>query len=321
MDLERFKTDDEIVKYLYKQVNNITPLNECRLYKEEQLQITDDVLLLRNCIEWIIRANTVILNIKYALSQSLANAEKMKCPLEETDNRVKYSYYLEDAVYRDIVLWDIYKQLLNEYYKCGYSKDDTYSIFTFLKYNKFEGDTSNNILEYLETENHQKVRQALRNSFAHSVDSTSTYIFHSKSNGTVKPELQYFLPNHPFENLNIIIEDVHNLLCFMHDTIKIINNFREDKILFYNVSTTMPCGVILKYKDLWNLCILQDNYEKIIIPCEHYCEKAHKYNDTYVCKPISIYYRRIHTSKNKYDGTLTPNLSFEEMKKNIDNNK
>ena len=315
MNFDRFKTDEKRVKYLYDQVNNITPLNECRLYKEEQLQKTDDVLLLRNCIEWIIRANTIILNIKYALSQSLANVKKMKCSLEETDNRVKYSYYLEDAVYRDIALWDIYKQLLNEFYQCGYSKDDIYNIFIFLKHKKFEGRTPNNILKYLETENHQIVRQTLRNSFANSTDSTSTYIFHSKSNGTVKPELKYFLLNHPFENLNIIIEDIHKLLGFMNNTIKIINNFREAKILLYNVSTTMPCGEILEDKDLWNLYILQDNFEKIIIPCEHYCKKAHKYNNTYVCKPISIYYRRINESEHKYDGTFIPKLSFDDIVK------
>ncbi len=38
MNFDRFKTDEKRVKYLYDQVNNITPLNECRLYKEEQLQ-------------------------------------------------------------------------------------------------------------------------------------------------------------------------------------------------------------------------------------------------------------------------------------------
>ena len=35
----------------------------------------------------------------------------------------------------------------------------------------------------------------------------------------------------------------------------------------------MPCGEILEDKDLWNLYILQDNFEKIIIPCEHYCKR------------------------------------------------
>lgn len=42
-----------------------------------------------------------------------------------------YSFYLEDAVYRSIVLWDMLRQFLNEFYECGYSKDEEVSIFSF----------------------------------------------------------------------------------------------------------------------------------------------------------------------------------------------
>ncbi|WP_207663822.1 hypothetical protein, partial [Roseburia sp. AF25-25LB] len=41
-------------------------LDECRLYREEQLQITEEVMRARNSIEWLIRINKVINNFIYA---------------------------------------------------------------------------------------------------------------------------------------------------------------------------------------------------------------------------------------------------------------
>ena len=132
MNLKTFKNDAEIVRYLKSQLENIGTLNECRLFKEELLQITEEMILFRNCIEWVIRSNQVIENIKYALRTCLEFTEKMLWPLEETENKRLYSYYLEDAVYRDLVLWDMFRQLLNEFYRCGYSESDNVSIFRFL---------------------------------------------------------------------------------------------------------------------------------------------------------------------------------------------
>lgn len=43
-----------------------------------------------------------------------------------------YLFYLEDAVYRDIVLWDLLRQCLNEFFQCGFKIEDEINIFSFL---------------------------------------------------------------------------------------------------------------------------------------------------------------------------------------------
>lgn len=40
----QFSTDEEIREYIEKSIDGIELLNECRLYREEQLQITEDVM-------------------------------------------------------------------------------------------------------------------------------------------------------------------------------------------------------------------------------------------------------------------------------------
>ena len=94
MDLSTFKNDEEIVQYLEAQLDKINTLNECRLFREEQMQLSEKILNFRNCIEWIIRSNQVITNIKYALTKCLKYAVNMASPLEETENKKLYSYYL-----------------------------------------------------------------------------------------------------------------------------------------------------------------------------------------------------------------------------------
>ena len=58
----------------------------------------------RNSTEWLIRINKVIKNCVYAIIKSYEHAKLMEWPLEETENSQMYSFYLEDAVYRSIVL-------------------------------------------------------------------------------------------------------------------------------------------------------------------------------------------------------------------------
>ena len=135
--MRQFETDNEIREYIEKSIDAIEFLNECRLYKEEQLQITEDVMRIRNSIEWIIRINKVIHNFTYAVIKSYEYAKLMESPLEETENSQMYSFYLEDAVYRDIVLWDLLRQFLNEFYECGYEVDDEINIFSFFLYTLF----------------------------------------------------------------------------------------------------------------------------------------------------------------------------------------
>lgn len=51
--MKQFETDNEIREYIEKSIDALELLNECRLYKEEQFQITKDVMRIRNSIELI----------------------------------------------------------------------------------------------------------------------------------------------------------------------------------------------------------------------------------------------------------------------------
>lgn len=315
MDLNTFKNDKEIIQYLKARLEGIDTLNECRLFKEEQLRLSEEVLYFRNCIEWIIRSNQVIINIKYALTRCLKFVESMSWPLEETENKRLYSYYLEDAVYRNLVLWDVFRQLLNEFYKCGYSEKDDVSIFKFLKKNKSKiGDKEViEMLSYLNNSSHQMVRKTLRNSFTHSVESTSSYIFHRNIQGKIQPQIDYMMPSHPFENLNCVIDDILKLIEFMSDIVNQMYAYRNNNLILLNVATVMPCGKVIDDSDHWNLGRLNDKYEQIIVPCDSPCDKAHMYNMTYICKPTKVNFHRIHSSQEKTSGVLTPTMTFEEM--------
>ena len=78
--MQTFNTDKEIKEYIEKNMEAIEQLNECRLYKEEQLQITEEVMRIRNSIEWIIRINKVIYNFTYAIRRSYEYAQLMESP-------------------------------------------------------------------------------------------------------------------------------------------------------------------------------------------------------------------------------------------------
>lgn len=323
MDLSMFENDEQIVQYIKDQLEKIHTLNECRLYREEQLQLSEEVFWFRNCIEWIIRSNQVIVNIKYALTRCLEFVESMSWPLEETENKIFYVYYLEDAVYRNLVLWDMFRQLLNEFYKCGYSESDNVSIFKFLKEKKFEiGKVKvNNILNYLNSSNHKMVRETLRNSFTHSVEATSSYIFHRKVEGKIQPQMDYLLPSHPFENLNFVTMDIIQLIEFISEIANEMYEYRNTNLILLKVSTVMPCGKVIDDSECWNLKILKEKYEQIVVPCETPCDNRNAYNQVYVCKPIKVYYRRIHSEQGKTSGTLTPIMTFTEIEAKFESNK
>lgn len=158
--MQQFHSDKGIKEYIDEGINSIELLNECRLYKEEQFQLTEDVIRARNSTEWIIRINKVIENCTYAIIKSYEYAKLMKCPLEETENSKMYSFYLEDAVYRDIVLWDLLRQFLNEFLKCGYAIKDEMSIFLFLNNPKVRKKLKNSeikkLKKYLNSQNIKK---------------------------------------------------------------------------------------------------------------------------------------------------------------------
>lgn len=164
--MQEFNTDKEIKEYIEGVIDSIQLLDECRLYREEQYQITEKVMKARNSTEWIIRINKVIKNFTYAIIHSYEYAKKMESPLEETENSQMYSYYLEDAVYRDIVLWDLLRQYLNEFYQCGFDLKKEISIFAFLKKSfvkrKIGNKNVEEIKKYIESTEHQEVREKLR---------------------------------------------------------------------------------------------------------------------------------------------------------------
>lgn len=315
MDLNRFKNDNEIIHYLEAQMDKISILKECRLFREEQLQLSEELLNFRNCIEWLIRSNQVILNIKYALTKCLNYSANMLSPLEESENKRLYSYYLEDAVYRDLVLWDMLRQLLNEFYKCGVSETENISIFKFLKNKKFKiGDEKvSTILTYLKCNNHKYVRENLRNSFTHSVETTSPYIFHRKINGKIQAQMEHMLTTHPFENIKYIIMDMLKLVEFFNEIVKQMYEYRNDNFILLKIVTIMPCGKNIDDSSHWNLGILKEKFEQIIVPCEKPCDKANTYNGVCVCKPKKIHYKRIHSEQEQAYKIFVPVMTFEEM--------
>ena len=315
VDLSTFKSDEEIIQYLKENLGEIDTLNECRLFREEQLQLSDEILNFRNCIEWLIRLNQVIINTKYALTRSLEFAESMSLPIEETENKRLYAYYLEDAVYRNLVLWDMFRQLLNEFYKCGYSESDNISIFKFLKEKKSEiGDIKvNRILHHLNSSDHKRVRDTLRNSFTHSVEATSSYVFHRNIDGKIKPQTDYLLPSHPFENLKFVIMDILTLIKFINEIASEMYEYRNTNLILLEVTTVMPCGKVIDDSEHWNLGMLNDKYEQIIIPCDIPCDKANTYKEMSVCKPVKVNYQRINSTQKETSGELIPTMTFSEM--------
>ncbi len=73
--MNRFKSDDEIIDYIEKDIEDLEKINENRLHKEKQLQLNDESFRIRNCIEWVIGINRLIDKIKYALIINYVNSK------------------------------------------------------------------------------------------------------------------------------------------------------------------------------------------------------------------------------------------------------
>ena len=288
--VKQFNSDNEIKDYIEKSIDSIKVLDECRLYREEQLQITEEVMRTRNSIEWLIRINKVINNFIYAISRSYAYAVKMNSPLEETENSQMYAYYLEDAVYRDIVLWDLLRQFINEFFKCGYDKDREISIFSFLNdatvRRKLGNSEVKKIRKYLNSADHQEVRTKLRNQFTHSLDGTSSYFFHRNNNGKIQADMGNVFPKHPYENIVYVLDDIKKYLKFAELYVSKLENFLIENIMMVTVECNMKCGKVAEDTEPWSINILKDKAEQILVPCENSCEYAIDYNACKVCKPM-----------------------------------
>lgn len=314
----QFNSDEEIKKYIESSIKSIELLNECRLYKEEQLQITKEVMNVRNSIEWIIRINKVIKNFTYAIIKSYDYAILMESPLEETENARMYSFYLEDAVYRDIVLWDLLRQFLNEFYDCGYDIGDEISIFAFLKQmhvcRKIGNSKVRKLKRYLSGSKHQEVRNRLRNQFTHSLDGTSSYIFHRVKQGKIQADMSKVFPMHPYENIVCVLDDMKKYLEFANTYINELETLLVDCIMLVEVKCYFKCGKLRKDTGVWSINILKDKAEQILCPCENHCKEAIEYQGNWVCKPLEISYCRIYEEEEKYKGKITLHMDYEKMK-------
>lgn len=317
--MRNFKSDNEIKKYIEMEIENIEYIDECRLYKEEQLQCSENVFRARNATEWLIRINKVIENFKYAITQAYQYAKAMNSPIEETINSKRYSFYIEDAVYRDIVLWELLRQFLNEFYECGYKTDDEISIFKFLNQsgvvNKIGNKNVKKLKRYLYGSTHHTVRHKLRNQFAHSLDSTSSYIFHRVSDSGIRQaDLTRILPNHPYENIVFVLDDIKVFLKFMKYYSQKLDKLLIEDIMRVQFEVELKCGEKRKIEQYMSISILKEKAEQILIGCEKTCDYAISYDGEKWCKPVKIRYCRMNEVSDKYKGTIETTMSYKEMK-------
>ena len=168
-------------------------------------------------------------------------------------------------------------------------------------------------MNYLNSSNHKLVRESLRNSFTHSVESTSSYVFHRNVDGKIKTQMDYLFPKHPFENLNIVITDAIQLVKFMDEVITEMFEYRKNNLILLDVVTIMPCGKVIDDSEHWNLRILKEKYEQILVPCDTSCDKSYFYKDMHVCKPIKIKCQRIHSKKDDISEMFSPTMTYLEM--------
>lgn len=319
--MRQFETDKEIKEYIETSIDTIELLNECRLYKEEQLQITEDVMRIRNSIEWIIRTNKVIHDFTYAIIKSYEYAKVMESPLEETESSQMYSFYLEDAVYRDIVLWDLLRQFLNEFFECGYKVDDEISIFSFLKQNDVKRKVGSvdvrKIKNYLNSVEHKEVRTELRNQFTHALDGTSSYIFHRINDEKMQADLSHVFPKHPYENIVVVLDDVQKYLEFARSYVGKLEKFCINNVMMVTIECNLKCGKVAEDLESWNVGTLREKAEQILTPCSEPCDYAIEYEGGFVCKPTSVNYCRINEDDEKYKGKIDLHMDYIEMKENF----
>lgn len=316
--MQQFNSDKEIKEYIEKSIDSIKLLNECRLYREEQLQITEEVMKARNSTEWLIRINKVIKSFTYAICKSYEYANEMEWPLEETENSQMYAYYLEDAVYRDIVLWDLLRQFINEFFQCGYDKSQEISIFSFLSNSAVRRKIGNRevrrLKKYLTCTDHQEVRAKLRNQFTHSLDGTSSYIFHRTDNGKIQADMSNVFPKHPYENIVYVLDDIKKYLEFAEMYVSKLEDFLIENIMLVTVKCNMKCGKVEEDTELWSINILKEKAEQILFPCINSCEYAIDYQGYKVCKPMFVKYCRINEEDEKYKGKIELQMKYDEMK-------
>jgi hypothetical protein len=301
--MDRFKDDNEILKYISGRLEGIGLFEEHRLYKEEQIQGSMNTnFKVRNSVEWIIRMNKILKFIVLSLSESLKYSMEIENPIEESELNDIYSYHLENSVYRVLVLWDMYKQLVNEFYSVGFSRHENYSIYKLIKRliseNVWTEVRTKNLDDYIDSKEHQYVRDYLRNSFTHSVDPTSMFIFHDlDEQGIVTPDLSNIIPRRPLENITRVLDDVVKATVFINEVNKEIADVVNNTLILVEPTAILRCGreeklptsnigVLIENKELIGICAEKDH-------CKG-CKYLIKYEDKNTCKPKVIKCQRIY---------------------------
>lgn len=303
--MRNFNTNKEALDYIDMKLEKLIPMNECRLYREEQIfGELDNTFKVRNILEWIIRTNKVFIDFKYSFTKGLYFAKLMETPLEETENKNKYSYHLENSLYRLIVLWDMFKQALNVYYELGYNKENNYKIYDVTRKMKSMTGEANTlgtkIYKYLNNKNHKYLRETLRNSYTHGVDPTSLNIFHDKnSSGFYCSDFLYF-PEDPIKNFVMIVDDIEILWNYFMELNKKVENLAKNEIFLCEGEMTTKCNIIAPIQK-FNLNYLLDNLENIGVQIEtekcNNCEHWIEFEGVKGCKPIKLSYHRIYENE------------------------
>lgn len=312
--MDRFKNDEEIINYIKNSLESLEYIELHLLYKAEQFQ--GDMKLLfrvRNSIEWIIRMNKVLKFINMSLNGCIKFAEKLHSPIDENEIKNMYSYYLENSAYRVLVLWDLYKQLVNEYYSVGFSRHEEYSIFKLLSKIRREKvwrrkDTQK-LYDYLNSDKHLYVRNYLRNKYTHSTDPTSTSVFHDfNKNGFIKPDTENIIPHHPFENIVMVIDDLKMLILLINEVNLKIKNDVYNELIIVEPTALLRCGKEEKIKpcNIRELLDVKEQIGKIVeddvcLGCEFIID----YEGQKTCKPKKIRYRRINETEEMIIEILT----------------
>ena len=136
------------------------------------------------------------------------------------------------------MLWDLLRQFINEFFQCGYDKSEEISIFSFLNNSVVRRKIGNrevrHLKKYLGCVDHQEVRTNLRNQFTHSLDGTSSYIFHRTNNGKIQADMSNVFPKHPYENIVYVLNDIKKYLEFAEMYVSKLEDFLIENIIGFS---------------------------------------------------------------------------------------
>ncbi|QLG41263.1 MULTISPECIES: Cthe_2314 family HEPN domain-containing protein [unclassified Paenibacillus] len=303
--------DQKYYQLMLKKINKFTLIQEHRLYKEEQiLMMSPDLFIVRNGLNWVIRVNKLIRHYEYCLINAIEFAQEIKIPIEETDNRDSYSFHLENAVYRQLVLWDMYAKLLNETYALGLKRDEL-SIWDVIRSMRssrepYQRRLAKELKKYCNGAFHQYVRNYLRNTFAHNGDPHGKLIFHYYGdNGMLQPDDGFILPDHPIKELRYLIIDFIKLHRFLNKINQQIKKIMLEKTILIEYHFETLCGREITDGRHIPITILQELHEIWeISDTDEACEEcrllANNHSLKY-CKPVKFVYHRI----NEPEGTIS----------------